>query len=98
LLSRVTAVLRDHGVDRFAFTGGVAVGVWAQPRQTHDVDVCGVLPPAEVDRLLALRDGIRSGPGEMPDLVRVRVGDWDVPRVANPYARLRVSFQRIART
>jgi len=65
-------------VHDFAFTGGVAVGVWATPRQTKDVDLCGSLPAEEVDRLLALRDGIRSGPEELPDIVRFRVDDWDV--------------------
>jgi hypothetical protein len=78
LLERLTAVLESHGIREFAFTGGVAVGVWATPRQTHDLDLCGVLPPAELDRLLALRDGIRTGAGAMPDLVRFRVQDWDV--------------------
>ena len=78
ILARVAEVLRSHRIVEFAFTGGVAVGVWAVPRQTHDIDLCGVLPPDEVDRLLALRDGIRAGSGELPDLVRFRVGQWDV--------------------
>lgn len=78
VLARVAAILRSHGVDDFAFTGGIAVGVWAQPRQTRDVDVCGVLRPDEIERLLALRDGIRSGPEPLPDMVRFRVGEWDV--------------------
>jgi hypothetical protein len=71
-------VLHSHSVDDFAFTGGVAVGVWSAPRQTKDIDLCGSLPLGEVDRLLALRDGIRAGSEELPDLVRFRVGDWDV--------------------
>jgi hypothetical protein len=78
ILARVVAVLQNHRVSECAFTGGVAVGVWARPRQTHDIDVCGVLPVDEVDRLLALRDGLRSGAEALPDLVRFRVGDWDV--------------------
>jgi hypothetical protein len=78
ILSRVADVLRAHGVHDFALTGGVAVGVWAAPRQTRDLDVCGVLPATEVDRLMALHEGHRSGPGELPDLVRFRVQDWDV--------------------
>jgi len=78
ILARLGDVLRAHRVTDFALTGGVAVGVWASPRQTRDVDVCGVLPLEEVDRLLALHDGLRSGPGELPDLVRFRVQDWDV--------------------
>lgn len=59
LLARVAQVLTSHHVDDFAFTGGVAVGVWAEPRQTRDLDVCGTLPLDE-------------------DMVRFRVGDWDV--------------------
>jgi hypothetical protein len=78
VVQQVVEALRNHGVHEFAFTGGVAVGVWAAPRQTRDVDVCGRLPVDEVNRLLAVRDGIRSGPEELPDLVRFRVGDWDV--------------------
>jgi predicted nucleotidyltransferase len=88
-LERVTEVLRSHQVLDFAFTGGVAVGVWSAPRQTKDVDVCGSLLRAEVDRLLALRDGIRSGSEELPDIVRFRVGDWDVDLFVSksPYDR-----------
>ncbi len=78
LLARVVRVLLEHKIDDFAFTGGVAVGVWAMPRQTRDLDVCGTLPPEEVNRLLAFRDGIRHGAEELPDLVRFRVGDWDI--------------------
>src|SRR5258708_19188305 len=78
ILERVVHVLQSHRVVDFAFTGGAAVGVWAAPRQTKDIDLCGSLPVGEVDRLLALRDGIRSGPEELPDFVRFRVGDWNV--------------------
>ncbi len=77
-LKRITAVLEAHGVVEFAFTGGLAVGVWSAPRQTRDVDICGSLPLDQVDRLLAQRDGIRSGTEELPDIVRFRVLDWDV--------------------
>jgi hypothetical protein len=78
VLARVAEVLAKHRVVDFAFTGGVAVGVWSAPRQTKDVDVCGSLPLEEVDRLLALRGGVRSGSEELPDIVRFRVGSWDV--------------------
>lgn len=78
LLERIVGVLRSHKVYDAAFTGAVAVGVWAAPRQTKDLDLCGSLPSEEVDRLLALRDGIRSGAEELPDIVRFRVDDWDV--------------------
>ena len=89
LLERIARVLQSHQVLDFAFTGGVAVGVWAVPRQTQDVDLCGSLPAEEVDRLLALHDGIRSGSGELPDIVRFRVDDWDVDLFVSkgPYDR-----------
>jgi hypothetical protein len=89
LIARVADILRSHGVTEFAFTGGLAVGVWSEPRQTRDVDVCGALPLEEVDRLLATRDGLRSGAGELPDMVRFRVGDWDIDLFVSkgPYDR-----------
>ena len=89
ILERVTRVLESHQVLDFAFTGGLAVGVWSVPRQTRDLDVCGTLPLQEVDRLLALRDGIRSGTEELPDIVRFCVGDWDVDLFVSkgPYDR-----------
>jgi hypothetical protein len=89
ILERIILVLRSHQVLDFAFTGGVAVGVWAAPRQTKDVDVCGSLPLEEVERLLALRDGIRAGSEELPDIVRFRVDDWDVDLFVSksPYDR-----------
>ena len=37
ILERVVSVLRNHNVVDFAFTGGVAVGIWAAPRQTKDI-------------------------------------------------------------
>ena len=89
ILKRVAEVLESHRVVDFAFTGGLAVGVWSEPRQTKDIDVCGSLPLEQVDRLLALRDGIRSGSEELPDIVRFRVGDWDVDLFVSkcPYDR-----------
>ena len=88
-LQRIADVLQDHHVVDFAFTGGVAVGVWASPRQTKDVDLCGSLPLAEVDRLLSRRDGVRSGADELPDIVRFRVAGWDVDLFVSksPYDR-----------
>jgi predicted nucleotidyltransferase len=89
ILERVARVLRSHQVVDFAFTGGVAVGVWSAPRQTKDVDLCGSLPLEEVERLLALRDRIRSGAEELPDIVRFRIEDWDVDLFVSktPYDR-----------
>ena len=98
VLARIVEVLRSHRVDECAFTGGVAVGVWARPRQTHDVDVCGVLPLDEVDRLLALRDGLRSGAEALPDMVRFRVGDWDVDLFVCKDAYDRICLQRAIAT
>lgn len=89
ILERVAQVLRSHRVVDFAFTDGVAVGVWAAPRQTKDVDLCGSLPIEEVDRLVTLRDGVRPGPEELPDIVRFRVAQWDVDLFVSkrPYDR-----------
>lgn len=83
MLRRLVEVLQRFGVVEYAVTGGIAFGVWASPRATRDVDLCGVLPRESVDRLLAQHDGIRVGPGEVPDLVRFRVGDWDVDLFAS---------------
>ena len=77
-LARIEGVLARHGVTEFAITGSVALGVWATPRETRDVDLCGVIPLGEVDRLLAQHDGVRGGAGELPDVIRFRVGSWDV--------------------
>lgn len=78
VLARIPALLAEAGITDFAVTGGVAFGVWAEPRSTRDIDLCGVIPPAAVDRLLAMHDGVRSGPDEIPDVIRFRVGAWDV--------------------
>jgi hypothetical protein len=97
LVARVAEVLRSHAVVNFAFTGGLAVGVWSTPRQTRDLDVCGALPLEEVDRLIATRDGVRSGPGELPDMVRFRVGDWDVDLFVSKGAYDRECLDRAVR-
>ena len=78
-LEKVVRVLGKAGVRDFALTGGIAFGYWVEPRHTKDVDVAGLLSePDAADVLLAGYDGIRSGPEPIPDLVRFRVGDWDV--------------------
>lgn len=77
-LEAIVRVLRASGVTRFAFTGAVAHGVWVRPRQSSDVDLVGEAAEEASERLLALHNGIRSGPAKLPDLVRFRVGDWDV--------------------
>lgn len=78
ILARLARVLEGVGVREWAVTGSVALGVWAAPRETRDVDLCGVLPLASVDHLLAGHDGFLPGAQELPDLVRFRVLDWDV--------------------
>jgi hypothetical protein len=78
VLARLREALDRHGVSDFAITASVALGFWAAPRQTRDIDLCGVVPPEAVTPLLAQHDGVRSGPGELPDVIRFRVGDWDV--------------------
>jgi hypothetical protein len=40
--------------------------------------VCAALPRDALLPLLAQFDGMRFGPSEMPDIVRFRIGDWDV--------------------
>ena len=77
-LARLVRLLESLGIDRYALTGGIAFGVWAEPRETRDLDVTAVLPPAAVLPLLAQFDGMRVGSGEMPDVVRFRLRDWDV--------------------
>jgi len=77
-LGRLVRALQGLGIREFAFTGGVAFGIWVEPRETRDLDVCGILPPEAVLPLLAQYDGVRAGAEELPDLVRFRVGDWDV--------------------
>ncbi|MBI5528527.1 MAG: nucleotidyltransferase [Deltaproteobacteria bacterium] len=77
-LARLLRALDGLNIRNFALTGGVAFGVWVEPRETRDLDVCGVLPPESVIPLLAQYDGVRAGTGELPDMVRFRVGDWDV--------------------
>lgn len=78
VLGKLAKALAALGVFDFAITGGVALGVWVEPRQTRDIDLCGVLPKAAIDPLLSQLDGIRSGGDEIPDVVRFRVGSWDV--------------------
>jgi hypothetical protein len=97
LVARVAEVLRSHRIVDFAFTGGLAVGVWSTPRQTRDLDVCGALPLEEVDRLIATRGGLRSGPGELPDMVRFRVGDWDVDLFVSKWPYDRECLERAVR-
>jgi hypothetical protein len=78
VLAELKRALNQLGISEYAVTGGLALGFWVRPRQTMDIDLVGVLPIASVDRLLALHDGMRVGPEPVPDIVRFRIGRWDV--------------------
>jgi hypothetical protein len=77
-LARLVRALEGLGIRNFALTGGAAYGVWVEPRETRDLDVCAELPQAALMPLLAHFDGMRFGASEVPDIVRFRIGDWDV--------------------
>jgi hypothetical protein len=77
-LGRLSTVLAGFGVTDFAVSGGVAVGVWASPRTTRDIDLCGSLPPDSLDAKLSVLDGMRFGPQSLPDSIRFALGPWDV--------------------
>jgi hypothetical protein len=78
VLRQITEVLERYGVAQIALTGGLAFGVWATPRFTRDFDLCASVPEEAVDKLLARFDGIRVGPGRIPQLIRFSFGEWDV--------------------
>lgn len=77
-LARLVRLFASLGIERYALTGGIAFGVWAEPRETRDLDVTAVLPPGALLPLLAHFDGMRVGASETPDIVRFRLRDWDV--------------------
>jgi hypothetical protein len=53
----VAAKLRESGVE-YAFGGAIALGFWAEPRGTVDVDVTLFLPPGRPSACLQLLTGI----------------------------------------
>lgn len=75
---RLAAALKAFGVRDLIVTGSTALGVWAAPRQSRDLDLCGRVPPSSVRRMLARFDGIAAGPPENPGVLRLRFLDWDV--------------------
>lgn len=77
-LARLVRLFESLGIEQYALTGGIAFGIWAEPRETRDLDVTAVLPPGALLPLLARFDGMRVGASEIPDIVRFRLRDWDV--------------------
>lgn len=78
ILGAVAEALERRGIQEWAVTGALALGVWTRPRATADVDLCAVIPEQAIDPLLALHDGMRVGPERIPAIVRIRVSGWDV--------------------
>ncbi len=78
IIGAVESTLRKRGIQTWALTGALALGVWTRPRATADVDICAVIPEAAIDPLLALHDGMRVGPERIPAIVRIRLLGWDV--------------------
>src|SRR5262249_12938779 len=90
LLASLQRALEAEGDSDLIVTGSAALGVWTTPRQSRDIDVCARVPLSAVRPLLARFDGISSGPGELPDVLRLRFGSWDVDVFVtgdNPYDR-----------
>src|SRR5215217_1614086 len=52
LLAHLTAVLEEMGVP-YMIGGSVALGVWASPRQTHDLDIVLDLPLERIPEFCA---------------------------------------------
>jgi hypothetical protein len=86
--------LETEGVSPWAFTGGVAFSVHVEPRYTRDLDLQAVVPLGAVDRLLALYDGARSGPAELPDVLRLAIAGFDVDIFVAHTAYARLSLSR----
>lgn len=78
VVGRLVSALSMYGVERLVVTGSAALGVWSTPRQSRDIDLCGSVPAASVNKILARFDGLAAGPPENPGLLRLRFLDWDV--------------------
>lgn len=61
VLAQLQVVLEAAGVRELTVTGSAALGIWATPRQSRDIDVCAYVPKAAVVPLLARFDGIAAG-------------------------------------
>lgn len=57
-IAREIAAALDVAGCEYAIGGAIALGFWAKPRSTMDVDVTLFLPPAEVGGCLRLLEGI----------------------------------------
>jgi hypothetical protein len=78
IVGRLATALGAFGVGQIVVTGSAALGVWATPRQSRDIDLCGSVPPASVPKILARFDGLAAGPADAPGVLRLRFGSWDV--------------------
>ena len=78
VLASFQRALDGYGVRDLTVTGSAALGVWTTPRQSRDIDVCASVPKSAIPKLLARFDGISAGPGDLPDVLRLRFGSWDV--------------------
>jgi hypothetical protein len=83
MAGRLTSALQAYGVTDIALTGSAALGVWAAPRQSKDIDLCATVPPKAVPRILARFDGIAAGPPEDPGVLRLNFLQWDVDVFVN---------------
>jgi hypothetical protein len=77
-VGRFAAALGSYDVRNIAVTGSAALGVWAAPRQSRDIDLCAEVPSKAVLPILARFDGIAAGPPEDPRVLRLRFLDWDI--------------------
>lgn len=78
LAGRLTSALAGYGATDICVTGSTALGVWATPRQSRDLDVCARVPAAAVTRILARFDGIADGTPETATVLRLSFLRWDV--------------------
>ena len=70
--------LQRFGVTEYALTGGIAFGVWVEPRHTKDFDLCVRIGRATAEKLAARFDGQPIGGGERPSIVRFEIQGWQV--------------------
>lgn len=78
LAARLASALAGYGVTDICLTGSAALGVWATPRQSRDLDLCARVPAAAVSRILARFDGVAAGPPDAPTVLRLSFARWDI--------------------
>lgn len=77
-LGALVEALAQFHVSAFALTGGIAFGVWVEPRHTQDFDLCARITRDAAERLAARFDGQPIGGGSVPSIVRFEVAGWQV--------------------